>query len=379
MKLRVLAAKRSRVLWIALLAGVTAFVGYRAYAPPLWMAGERDARASQRVLGTAHDERAPTLAGDWIGGEGIIEPADRESKVSAAVDSRVLSVSVKEGDHVKAGDVLVVLDDEVEKAALLAAERDVAAQRAQLVRTAAGQRPEEIQAAISDAESARARAALSRDSLARTTRLAAGDVLTPDDLEKSQHQAEIDEKAYQAAEARKRQAVDGARRDDVAIDAAKLEANLARVTQARAQYEQKIVRAPIDGEILQVKVRAGEIWNTKGSDPLVVLGDTRVLRVRMDVNERDVAQVRLGQRSFVQLPAYGDRRFPGHVVELGRRMGRKNVRSDDPTERIDTKILEVVCQLDAPEGLVPGLRVTSFLDPNPAHDVTNAARASRAP
>jgi HlyD family secretion protein len=44
-------------------------------------------------------------------------------------------------------------------------------------------------------------------------------------------------------------------------------------------------------------------------------------------------------------------------------MGRKNVRSDDPTERIDTKVLEVVCELDAPDGLVPGLRVTNFIEP----------------
>jgi HlyD family secretion protein len=43
-------------------------------------------------------------------------------------------------------------------------------------------------------------------------------------------------------------------------------------------------------------------------------------------------------------------------------MGRKNVRTDEPTERLDTKILEVVIDLDDPKGLVPGLRVTSYVD-----------------
>ena len=42
-------------------------------------------------------------------------------------------------------------------------------------------------------------------------------------------------------------------------------------------------------------------------------------------------------------------------------MGRKNVRSDDPTERIDTKILEVVLELDEKDGLVPGLRVVAYV------------------
>jgi HlyD family secretion protein len=57
-----------------------------------------------------------------------------------------------------------------------------------------------------------------------------------------------------------------------------------------------------------------------------------------------------------------DERDIGKVAEIGRRMGRKNVRTDDPTERIDTKILEVVIDLDEPGTLVPGLRVTSFVE-----------------
>ena len=42
-------------------------------------------------------------------------------------------------------------------------------------------------------------------------------------------------------------------------------------------------------------------------------------------------------------------------------MGRKNVRTDDPAERNDTKILEVVLALDAAEGLIVGQRVTCYL------------------
>jgi HlyD family secretion protein len=372
MRLQWIRAHRSRVFSVALVAGLGLFVVHRAFSPPLWQTTGRDARAAQREIPPSRegDERQPPVEEDLLAGDGIVEPADRESKVGAAVDGRIKSVEVKEGDHVRAGDILVVLDNDVEKAALRAAERDVGAQKAQLSRTAAGQRPEEIQAAIADAESAGARAALSRDSLGRTQVLAQSGAVTPDELDKAVHQADIDQKAYEAAEARKSEAVDGARRDDVAIDAAKLEANSARAAQARAEYEQKIARAPIDGEILQVKVRSGEFFNTKGSDPMVIMGDTRVLRVRMDLNERDVARVRAGQKSFAQLPAFGDRRFPGRVVEVGRRMGRKNVRSDDPTERIDTKILEVVCELDTPDGLVPGLRVINYIDPDSGREAS---------
>ena len=48
----------------------------------------------------------------------------------------------------------------------------------------------------------------------------------------------------------------------------------------------------------------------------------------------------------------------GRVDEIGRRLGRKNARTDDPVQRLDTKILEVRITLDAPGGLLPGQRVT---------------------
>jgi len=84
--------------------------------------------------------------------------------------------------------------------------------------------------------------------------------------------------------------------------------------------------------------------------------------VRMDVDERDIGRIKLGLAAYAVADAFPGQRFSGKVAEIGRRMGRKNVRTDDPTERIDTKILEVVIDLDEPGKLVPGLRVTSYIE-----------------
>jgi hypothetical protein len=120
------------------------------------------------------------------------------------------------------------------------------------------------------------------------------------------------------------------------------------------------------GEILSLKVRPGD-YAAPGGDPLLLLGDTSHLRVRMDVDERDVGELRLGAPAYVTADTYGGTRFGGSVVEIGHRMGRKNVRTDDPTERIDTKILEVVIELAEPAGasgdrLIPGQRVMAYVD-----------------
>jgi HlyD family secretion protein len=94
----------------------------------------------------------------------------------------------------------------------------------------------------------------------------------------------------------------------------------------------------------------------------VTLGDTSRLRVRVDVDENDVAGVYVGQRAWVTAPAYGDRKFTGRVIQIGQMLGRKNVRKDEPSERVDTKILETLIELDPGTALPIGLRVDAFLE-----------------
>ncbi|HTR77592.1 MAG TPA: HlyD family efflux transporter periplasmic adaptor subunit, partial [Gemmatimonadaceae bacterium] len=191
---------------------------------------------------------------------------------------------------------------------------------------------------------------------------AQGGAATTDDLDKARRQAESDSSAAEASEARRRAMAAGSRPEDIVAARARVDAARGHRDEAEANLERLTVRAPIAGEVLQLKYRAGEYVSPSG-DPLAVMGDTRTLRVRVDVDERDVGRLALGARAFITAEAFPNRRFSGTVVEVGRRMGRKNVRTDDPTERIDTKIIEAVVELDSASGLIPGLRVTGYIDP----------------
>ena len=125
--------------------------------------------------------------------------------------------------------------------------------------------------------------------------------------------------------------------------------------------------SPIDGTILRRYHRAGESVNNSASspDPVFAIGSSGVPRVRADVDETDIARVRVGDRAYVTADAFGDRKFWGHVERLGGELGRKNVRTDEPSERVDTKILETLVQLDDGHELPIGLRVDTFILPNP--------------
>ncbi len=364
-----------RVRWWTIVA-LAAFVvmGYSIYetvaAGPANVARASDRAIAAREIPTKEggaDDRDTLAPAGYVSGSGVVEPADRETRVAGPVPGRIAIIRVKERETVTAGAPLVELESATERAAFDAAEADVAVQTAALARTARGLRAEDVEALINEAGAAKARADSSAEILARTEELARSEALAHAELDRARRQAEADERTFKAADARRLAGVNGGRREDVAVAQAQVRAAVARRNQARAALDRLTIRAPIDGTILQLKYRVGEYYNPASPtgaavEPLVVLGDLRAIRARVDVDERDITRVKLGARGYVALSAFPGRRFAGKIVEVAARMGRKNVRTDDPVERLDVKILEVVLQIEEPDGLVPGIRVTGYIE-----------------
>ena len=92
------------------------------------------------------------------------------------------------------------------------------------------------------------------------------------------------------------------------------------------------------------------------------MADDSVLRVRLDVDESDVSKLRMGQRACVTAEAYGPHKFWGHLMRVGQILGKKNVGTDEPSEHVDTKILETLMELEPGQQFPLGLRVDSFVE-----------------
>jgi multidrug resistance efflux pump len=364
-----------RFRWRLLVAAaVLALAGFSIYktvaAGPANVARPSDRETAARDIaakGGGPDDRDTLAPAGYVSGSGVVEPADRETRVAGQVPGRIARIRVEERDAVAVGAPLVELESATERAALDAAEADVAVQTAIVIRTARGLRSEDVEALVAEAGAAKARADSSAETLARTEKLAESGAVPYDQLDRARREAEADDRTFKAADARRLGGINGGRREDVVVAQAQLRAAMARRDQAKAELERLTILAPIEGTILQVKYRVGEYYNPASPagaavEPLVVLGDLRAIRVRVDVDERDIARVKVGAPGYVTLSAFPGRRFPGKVVETAVRMGRKNVRTDDPVERLDVKILEVVLQIDEPGGLVPGIRVTGYIE-----------------
>jgi RND family efflux transporter MFP subunit len=137
----------------------------------------------------------------------------------------------------------------------------------------------------------------------------------------------------------------------------------ARRDRAKAALEERTVRAPFAGTILKTYLEAGESSGAGMESPLFVIGDTRRLKIVAEVDELDVGGVSTGLAATVVPDALPDLEITGKVVKVSGVLGRKNVRSDDPRERLDGKVLEIEIEVAADPRLKPGMTVQARLSP----------------
>jgi HlyD family secretion protein len=199
--------------------------------------------------------------------------------------------------------------------------------------------------------------------LERRQELFAAGVISREECERYTREYNVAKEEYQESLDRHSLMDASAREEDVAFANADLQQAKAQAADARAKYEKTFIRSPIDGTVLRKHHRNGESVSASATvaDPVLTIGDTKVLRVRVDIDENDVSKVHVGQKAYVTTDAFGKQKFRGHVVRIGELLGPKTVRSDEPTERVDRKFLETLVELDPGAALPMGLRVDAFI------------------
>ena len=298
-----------------------------------------------------------------VSAPGRVEPVTEDVRLGSEITGKIAQMLVEEGDTVREGQLLAVLVNDDYRAQVASCEAQLAERQADERKTRNGARTEERREARAAATAAEAVLENARAEMERHQKLY-------DEGVGSREEAESYARAYKVAQAQHDQQMqhftfvdEEAREEDQARAAAQTAYARAQLAEAQARYDKTFIRAPISGTILRRYHRAGEsVTNSATSpDPIFAIGGRGTLRVRMDVDETDVGRVRVGDRAFVTADAFGDRKFWGHVVRIGGELGRKNVRTDEPTERVDTKILETLVELDDGHELPVGLRVDSFV------------------
>jgi ABC exporter DevB family membrane fusion protein len=305
---------------------------------------------------------APPDASIAAAGPGLVEPLSEEVRVSAQVGGRLDRVLVDEGERVKAGQVLAIIDNNDYRARVESARAELGrreAERRKVVNGARAQERQEAAAAVAEADAVLENA---RSEQVRRENLLRERVISRAEAEDADRSARVARARADAARQRFALIDADAREEDRAQAEADVSLARARLEEARAVYEKTFIRAPLDGVILRRHRKAGESVSTQFDSPIVTMADDRVRRVRVDVDETDVGRIVLGQPAYVTADAFGNRRFAGRVIRIGQLLGRKNVRTDEPTEHVDTKVLETLVELEDGHELPLGLRVQAFIE-----------------
>ncbi|HYN16236.1 MAG TPA: efflux RND transporter periplasmic adaptor subunit [Terriglobales bacterium] len=302
-----------------------------------------------------------------VAGPGRVEPSSEDIKLGSELSGKLKAVYVEEGNTIHRGQVLAELENDDYRAQVASAEADVTAKEATLRKVVNGARSQERLEAWSSVRAAEAVMNNARSEMERRQKLFQAGVVSREEAERYGREYDVAAAKYREATEHHSLVDDRAREEDQSLAEADLKLARARLEEARARYTKTLIKSPIDGTVLRKHHRNGESVSNSSTapDPILTIGDQGVLNVRVEVDETEVSKVRVGQKVYVTADAYGPQKFWGHVIRVGQELGRKNIRTDEPTEHVDTKILETLVELDRGARLPVGLRVDAFIVAEP--------------
>ena len=294
---------------------------------------------------------AATSFGSTVAATGIVEAQTENIAVGSALSGVVLEVYVpasKVGQHVASGDPLFRVDDRHLRSELVQSEARIAAAEAQLHKLESMPRPEELPASEARVRAASAAADRMKDDLVRAKQLYQTRVVTEQEYITRRLSYEAAVQQLKEAEAQDRLLKSGAWEPDKAIARTTISQAKTDAERIRTEIERATVRAPVDGEILQVNIRVGEQVASQSEKPLMVLGSVRELHVRVDVDEDDIPRFQTGGNALAHVRGNAGQKLPLRFARVEPLVVAKRTLSGGNTERIDTRVLQIIYTVEDP-------------------------------
>lgn len=165
------------------------------------------------------------------------------------------------------------------------------------------------------------------------------------------------------------------------VDAQKTSIALVRAQLAEANYqvELHIIRAPADGTIVRRYANPGSGASTFSVTAMFQLQPAAQRIVRAEVEERSINAVKIGQKVEIVPESDQQAKYPGEVIRIAAVMGSRKLRSDDPSERADERVVEVVVNAEAAPVLVGQRVLVKFLKDGASTSAPAAPPADAAP
>jgi HlyD family secretion protein len=318
-------AEGSRWAKVWIVCGILLFLSLGAWRV---VSGRLNAPLEVEVQRVTAVSAASAPEGVILNATGYIVAAHK-IQVAAKVVGKVKWIGVNKGDRVKEGDIVVRLEDDEYQAQLQQAKGQLASLQARLEEALNGSRPEEVAQAQANLDSAKADLSNAKVTLDRTLNLVKEGVTTRQALDDAQ--ARYDSAVARANALQKSLELVklGPRREQVDALRGQVEQMRGIVAYAETALANTVIRAPVNGTILERAVEKGEFVTTgfvgdRGAKGYVVsLADLNDLEVELDISQNDFAKLRSGQRGIITTDAFPDLKYEGKIKEISPEANRQ--------------------------------------------------------
>jgi HlyD family secretion protein len=333
---------RRRWTWLlalAVLCGVAA-LGYVAYPKVqalLWPSAAAPAQPARPVASAPAE----------VLGLGKLRPAGNVIAVAApfgAGDARLAEIRIKEGDTVKAGDIIAALDSEQNfRNAIAAARANLEVQRAivEQTRSASAASRNEAEASLESARAAEEVAKLDYD---RTAALFKKGIAAQASLDQKRAAFEQARRAVERAQATlsRFDERNAAGRQDVIVAEKRAQASETELARAERDLEKAYIRAPVSGTVLAIENRIGERPAASG---IATMADLSVMIAEVEIYQSSIAAIALGQDVRLESDALNEP-LKGRVSWIGLEVKKQSVIDSTPAANTDARVVEVQVTLD---------------------------------
>lgn len=240
-------------------------------------------------------------------------------RLAAQREGLIQDVFAEEGDRVRKGQVLAQIDTRQANLAVAQARADLSEARARLM-------------------TATARSSAADREARRLGGLGQIDAVAGQEADKAADEAQV-------------------QRGELAAARAGVEVAEQKLRTQEFEIEARQVRAPLDGRIVRRSAKPGDGASTLNVTELFLLAPDTARIVRAELDEQFVGDVKPGQRADILLEYDEKQVFRGRVLRLGEVFGSRKLANDDPNERQDTRVVEMVVAVEGDQTLRIGQRV----------------------
>lgn len=294
--------------------------------------------------------------------QGRIMRAGNAMQIGTGATGVIAELLARQGNHVDKGQPLARLECNDQAKEVDAEKSMLGAEETALSRLEKGSRAEDIAAATANLVLAQAQADQTAAELKRVS--PPSDTTSQAEIDKAQRDDKVAAARVEEARAKLAMLQAGSRTEDISEAKFLRDAAKARFDEAVARLERCTVRAPASGIVVETRVTLGQFISTAVPQVLFILFDSDRRGVRVEVNERDVGKICVGQHAAVTAPSVPGAPREGRVESVAEEDGERAISNGPLPGRDDADVRMVKLTLtDANLNWPIGLRVSVRFQP----------------